>query len=151
MERCEACGFDPAAMTFEQAVTFVEDAPDAWVAVMPTAVSTQPWSPVAYLWHVVDVLRFGAERFWSLTLDPTAPLPPWDADEVAAARSYGEQSVAVGIQCLRAAANVWAGAALSCPPDVLAPHAELGSVGRDDFVVRNVHEVVHHLWDVTPR
>ena len=24
------------------------------------------WPPVGYLWHVVDVLRFGAERLWML-------------------------------------------------------------------------------------
>ena len=45
----------------------------------------------------------------------------------------------------------WAGAALSCPPDVRAPHTVFGTMGRDDYAVRNTHEVVHHLWDVTPR
>jgi hypothetical protein len=149
VERCEQCGFDPSTVTFEGALAIVEDAPDRWATAMPTARSVELWSPVGYLWHVVDVLRIGAERFWSLTLDPTAPLPPWDADELARARSYEEQSVAVGLQCLRAAAPLWAGAALSCPPDVRAPHAELGTVGRDDFLFRNAHEVVHHLYDVS--
>jgi hypothetical protein len=135
-------------MTFEDALAVVEAAPGRWEAAMPAAVSVELWSPVGYLWHVVDVLRLGTERFWSFTLDPTAPLPPWDADELARARSYEEQSVAVGIQALRTAAPVWAGAALSCPADVRAPHAELGTVGRDDFVLRNAHEVVHHLMDI---
>jgi hypothetical protein len=148
VERCEECGFDPTTVTFEEAIAIVEDAPDRWAAAMPGAVSTQAWSPVAYLWHVIEVLRIGAERFWSFTLDPTAALPEWDADEMARARRYEEQSVAVGIQCLRAAANVWAGAAFSCPADVRAPHPELGMAGRDDFVWRHAHEVVHHLMDV---
>jgi hypothetical protein len=148
VERCEECGFEPSTLTFEAAIAIVEEAPDRWAAAMPGAVSTQAWSPVAYLWHVVEVLRIGAERFWSLTLDPTAALPEWSSDELARARRYDEQSVAVGIQCLRAAANVWAGAALSCPPDVRAPHPELGMAGRDDFVWRHAHEVRHHLMDV---
>ena len=148
VERCDECGFDPSTVDFDAALAVVEDAPDRWAAAMPGGVSTQAWSPVAYLWHVVDVLRIGAERFWSLTLDPTAPLPAWDADVFAAARSYEQQSAVVGIQCLRAAANVWAGAALSCPADVRVPHPELGLAGRDDFLFRNTHEVVHHLMDI---
>jgi hypothetical protein len=151
VDRCEACGFDPAAVTFDDCVQLVEDAPDRWAAAMPAAVSTQAWSPLQYLWHVVDVLGAGAERFWSLTLDPTTTLHPIDPDALAAARRYADQSVVVGIQCLRAAANVWAGAALSCPPDAEAPHSVFGTTTRDDVVRRCTHEVVHHLWDVTPR
>lgn len=148
VERCEECGFDPATLTFEDCVAIVEDGPDRWAAAMPAAASTQAWSPLQYLWHVVDVLRVGAERLWSITLDPAAVLGTLDADALAAARHYEDQSVIVGIQCLRAAANVWAGAALSCPPDARSPHTVVGTVGRDDEAVRNAHEVVHHLMDV---
>jgi hypothetical protein len=148
MDRCEQCGFDPTTVTFEDALAIVGEAPDRWAAAMPTARTTETWSPVAYLWHVVEVLRIGTERFWSFTLDPTAALPEWSADEMAVARSYEAQSVAVGLQSLRAAAPLWVGAALSCPGDVRAAHAELGMAGRDDFVWRHAHEVVHHLMDV---
>ena len=34
------------------------------------------WSPREYLWHVVDVLRQGAENLWMLTVDPTPASRP---------------------------------------------------------------------------
>jgi hypothetical protein len=110
--------------------------------------SPQVWPPVAYLWHVVDVLRFGAERLWMLTFDPTSPVVPWDADEVAAARSYDRLSVPVGLHALARARDTWLDAYASTPPDAAAPHPEIGRMTAAVMADRNAHEVVHHAVDI---
>ncbi len=106
------------------------------------------WPPVAYLWHVVDVLRFGAERLWMLTLDPTSTVVPWDADDIATARGYEHLSVPVGLHALRLARDTWLEAYAATPLDAAAPHPEIGRMTAAVMADRNAHEVVHHAADI---
>jgi hypothetical protein len=152
---CPTCGYaattEPAAV-----VALVRGAPQRFEAcfatVDPARAGRRPapdvWPPVAYLWHVVDVLRFGAERLWMLTLDPTSTVVPWDADEVAGARGYDRLSVPVGVRALHAARDVWLDAYAATPPDATAHHPEIGPMTAAVMAHRNAHEVVHHAHDV---
>jgi hypothetical protein len=96
----------------------------------------------------VDVLRFGTERLWTISADPSYGIPEWDQNLVAEVRSYDALSPVVGLIALIAAAEAWRTAALEAPHDVSTPHPSAGSVCAFDIVQRNAHEVSHHLWDV---
>ena len=114
------------------------------------AEAVQPglWSASRYVWHTVDVLRFGTERLWTVSVDPTYGVPSWDENAVADVRCYDSLSPIVGLVALIAAADAWRTAALEAPHDVSTPHSEAGSICAFDIVQRNAHEVCHHLWDV---
>jgi hypothetical protein len=112
------------------------------------AVEPGLWSASRYVWHTVDVLRFGTERIWTISADPDFGVPEWDENVVAAVRTYDALSPVVGLIALIAAAQAWRTAALEAPHDVSTPHPEAGSLCAFDVVQRNAHEVCHHLWDV---
>ena len=106
------------------------------------------WSASRYVWHTVDVLRFGTERLWTISADPSFGVPPWDENVMAEVRSYDQLSPVVGLIALVAAADAWGTAAFEAPHDVSTHHAESGAIRAFDVVQRNAHEVCHHLWDV---
>jgi hypothetical protein len=106
------------------------------------------WSASRYVWHTVDVLRFGAERFWTLSVDPSFGVPAWDENVMAEHRAYDQLSPFVGLVAMISAAETWRTAALEAPRDVRTPHPEAGTIDAFDLVQRNAHEVWHHLWDV---
>jgi len=114
------------------------------------SVAVEPglWSGSRYVWHTVDVLRFGTERLWTISADPSFGVPTWDENVIAEVRSYDQLSPIVGLIALIAAADAWSTAAFEAPHDVSTPHAESGAIGAFDVVQRNAHEVCHHLWDV---
>src|SRR6202046_5927461 len=43
------------------------------------AVEPGLWSASRYVWHTVDVLRFGTERLWTISADPSFGVPTWGA------------------------------------------------------------------------
>ena len=112
------------------------------------AVDPGLWSASRYSWHTVDVLRFGTERLWTISADPTFGVPTWDENVVAEVRSYDQLSPIVGLVALISAADTWRTAALGSPHDVATAHPDNGSISAFDVVQRNAHEVCHHLWDV---
>lgn len=106
------------------------------------------WSPPEYLWHVVDVLRYGTERLWTLRFDSDAGIMPWDEKLVAAVRARSPLSVRVGLHALAVAAGGWITAATEAPAEVTTFHPDFGSMDRTAMVRRNAHEVVHHELDI---
>ncbi len=106
------------------------------------------WSASRYVWHTVDVLRFGTERLWTISADPSFGVPSWDENVVAEVRSYDDLSPRVGLIALVDAAHSWRHAAMEAPHDVQTPHPEAGEIRAFDIVQRNAHEVSHHLWDI---
>ena len=71
------------------------------------AVEPGLWSASRYVWHTVDVLRFGTERLWTISADPSFGVPSWDENVVAEVRSYDALSPVVGLIALIAAARAW--------------------------------------------
>ena len=151
IDGCAECGF-AWDVSFGDAVSMVECAPRWFAKAFDGARFGAPpagvWSATAYLWHVVDVLRLGTERFLILTLDPQCGIAPWDADEMAAARSYEKKSSLVGLRMLTDATTEWLAAARATPRSVSAVHPEFGTMDALFCAVRNAHEVVHHVLDV---
>jgi hypothetical protein len=151
--RCAECGFDWTLRDYEtlvgRCVREVADFGEVMSRVEPSqAVQPGLWSASRYVWHTVDVLRFGTERLWTISADPSYGVPVWDENVMAEVRSYDELSPVVGLVALIEAAHAWRQAALEAPQDAQTPHPEVGAISAYDVVQRNAHEVCHHLWDV---
>jgi hypothetical protein len=152
--RCPECDFDWDETRYEDLVgQCMRDVADfgAVLSRIDPAVEVQPglWSASRYVWHTVDVLRCGTERFWTLSADPSYGVPTFDENELAEVRTYDGLSPVVGLIALIAAAQSWRTAALEAPHDVDTPHPEAGSICAFDIAQRNAHEVCHHLWDIS--
>lgn len=102
-----------------------------------------------YLWHVVDVLRVGVERLWTITLDPDPGIPCWDENRLDAARNYSMLSIPVGLHALRQATANWIATASTTPPDLTTRHDLFGELAAVDILRRNADEVQRHLLDIT--
>ncbi len=150
---CPECRFDWDQRDFEdlvgQCVRGVAEFGQVLAELDPAeAVEPGLWSASRYVWHTVDVLRFGSERFWTLALDPSFGVPCWDENAMAEVRAYDELSPVVGLLALVSAARTWRTAALEAPRDIGTAHPEAGTIAAFHIVQRNAHEVCHHLWDV---
>ncbi len=115
------------------------------------AVAPGLWSANRYVWHTVDVLRFGAERLWTISADPSYGVPVWDENVLAEVRAYDQLSPVVGLIALIEAVQAWRQAAMEAPHDAATAHPEAGEISAFDVVQRNAHEVCHHLWDIRRR
>lgn len=153
--RCPECSFDWTC-DIGEGIRIVARAPsdveEALAGVpAPTTRDGAIWSASMYVWHLVDVLRIGAERLLTLSLDPGAGIPCWDENALASVRKYELLSPVVGIRMLEAAARDWSDAAEVADDRAVVEHAEFGSLGALDLIRRNAHEVVHHTGDIRRR
>jgi hypothetical protein len=154
--RCAECNFDWAECDYVtlvgQCVRNVAVFGEVLSHIDPAeAVSPGLWSANRYVWHTVDVLRFGTERLWTIGADPSYGVPAWEENAVADIRGYDQLSPVVGLIALIEAAQAWRQAALEAPQDTATAHPEAGEICAFDVVQRNAHEVRHHLWDVRRR
>ncbi len=151
-ERCPECAFSWTTGV-DDAIAMVAGSPSLFshaLGSVDPSVSVGPgvWTPGQYLWHMVDVLRIGTERLWTLTVDAGATLPAWDENELAKARDYADLSPTAGVVAYAHAAEDWVQAARQAPPEGRAPHPELGTITTTDVVLQCAHEAQHHLLDM---
>jgi DinB family protein len=154
---CDECGFDATEVDRYALPSSVRRNAAAWLEVLALpGVRRRPardvWSPLEYGCHVRDVFRVYDERL-RLMLEEHNPLfANWDQDDTAVADRYWEQDpVVVSRQLLEAA-------------DTIARHfarvdgAQWSRTGRrsdgasftvDSFARYFLHDVVHHLHDVS--
>ena len=153
---CPECGFDAAAVEFEEIPATVRGNAEAWKAVLAgTSVRDRPapavWSPLEYGCHVRDVLRVFDERF-ELMLTRADPLfANWDQDETAVQERYAEQEpVLVAAGLLEAAQSLASRLAAVPAPDRDRPgRRSNGSVFTvNSLAVYMLHDLEHHLHDV---
>ena len=120
------------------------------------AVASRPqpdvWSPLEYGVHVRDVFRLFDQRLMLMLTEDDPLFANWDQDETARRERYGEQDPEVVADELEAAAGTMVGHITALRPD------QLDRTGRrsdgSEFTVVTLlqyflHDVVHHLWDVT--
>jgi hypothetical protein len=151
MGLCSDCGYG-WDKPIEDVIEIVRAAPDLFTSVLssrswPPPSEPHEWSATGYLWHLVDILRFGTERLWTIVLAAGTRMPGWDQEVMAANRHYEQLSVAVGLKALQAAASEWVRAANATPMDGSIEHPSLGTLSTEISIRRNAHEVVHHARD----
>lgn len=152
-EVCPECGFDWSTGR-NDCVVIVRQAPDGAAAAIdsitdPTEQHGSRWSPSMYVWHLVDVLRIGAERLITIKLDPAHGIPCWDENLLAEARRYRQLSVSAGVKALANASRQWL-EAVDYTPETTVEHPVFGTLTTLDVIRRTAHEVQHHLWDIEP-
>ena len=154
---CKACGWDPAGVERERIPDLVHEYTRGWYAVLADAdcaVRPAPhvWSRLEYACHVRDVHRLFADRVRSMLEQDDPTFEAWDQDEAAERGDYDLQDPAtVGTELVEAAAEAAAVYASVSGEQWQRP----GRRGDDvSFTVEtmgryHLHEVAHHLWDVS--
>ena len=150
--RCEACSYE-WSIPRDTAVNLVRHSPVRLDQLLGDRDVHAPirnglWSPVQYLWHMVDVLRIGTERLMTVLLDPQAGVPSWYERDLAQARGYAGLSPVVGLSVHRQVVETWVKAAYGVPEEAETHHAGFGTITALDIIRRNAHEIEHHLMDI---
>lgn len=156
--RCPECGLaagevDPAEIP-ERAFVAGEE----WVAILRSspAVGQRPqpdvWSPLEYGAHVRDVYRLFDARLVQMLTEDEATFANWDQDETAIASRYAESDPEVVADELESAAQTFVSRLTAVTPEQLSRRGRRSDGA--EFTVATfsqyfLHDVVHHLWDVT--
>jgi hypothetical protein len=156
--RCEQCGLAAAEIEPDQMAERVMVAAVEWVQILTSspAVTSRPephvWSPLEYGAHVRDVIRVFTARLALMLVEDDPVFDDWDQDEAAVADAYAEQDPDVVAQELSAAADDLAQRVQALEPSQLERRGRRSD--GSEFTVNTLlqyflHDVVHHLWDVT--
>ncbi len=156
---CPECRFDASAVEPGRVAPRVAEVVAAWPAVLAgervrERPNAETWSPLEYGCHVRDVLRVFTERVHLLLEQDNPTFPDWDQNEAAVAGRYWEQDPArVGTEIEEAGAA--AHAAFAGVMDDQWDRSGMRSNGSQFTVLTLgryfLHDLVHHLWDVTGR
>jgi hypothetical protein len=156
--RCRECGLAAGEISVDEIGRRAFVAAEEWVQILRSspAVISRPeptvWSPLEYGAHVRDVFRLFDQRLMLMLSEDDPQFANWDQDETAVRERYGEQDPEVVADELEAAAGTMVGHIDALRPD------QLDRTGRrsngSEFTVVTLlqyflHDVVHHLWDVT--
>jgi hypothetical protein len=156
---CEACGAGVGSLTIGQIVELNRRCGGSWVEVLggdPDWVHARPrpdvWSPLEYGCHVRDVFTLFLERLELMLAEDNPTFANWNPNVTAEAERYDLQDPATVAAQLHTAAEALADrfAALDL--------ADLGRTGQrsdgasftiESFARYEIHDPLHHLWDVT--
>ncbi|HEU4807809.1 MAG TPA: DinB family protein [Homoserinimonas sp.] len=155
--QCPECGFDASAIDRLTVPERVRENSTAWAAALQRDdVRDRPndhtWSPLEYAAHVRDVHRVYAQRLARFLVEDNPTFLNWDQDEAAVADRYNEQDPATVVSELVQAAEVAASGFQAVPADAWTRTAERSDGATftlDSFARYYLHDVVHHLWDVS--
>ena len=154
---CPECGFDAASVDAADVAARLRENAAAWPAVLQRpGVRERPddatWSSLEYAAHVRDVLRICTGRL-ELMLQREDPLfDNWDQDATAVAERYGEQDPA------EVGAGIGSAASALAELFETVDGAQWARTGRrsdgaeftvDSFARYVLHDLDHHVWDVT--
>lgn len=154
---CPECGFDATSVPVEELGARLAESASSYALslAMPGATerpSPQVWSVLEYCCHVRDVHRIFVERVGLMLSQEDPEFANWDQDVTALEERYHLQDPAVvGPELVSAAAEVarvydgvggddWNRRGFRSNGSVFT----VASIGR-----YHLHDVVHHLWDIT--
>ena len=150
---CAGCGF-AWSVTPQEAIRRVEELPARFRGLLAgkTGYERHPdlaWTPAAYVSHVTDTLRTGAERLAGARLSGAVDVPGYDPDLVAHARHYNEIAPAAALWSLERSVDAWAEAVTAAlDVGVVLQHATRGVQRAEDVARNNAHDGYHHVWDI---
>jgi hypothetical protein len=156
--RCDQCGLSAGDIGPEDFAQRAFVAAEEWVQILRSspAVTARPrpdvWSPLEYGAHVRDVYRLFDARLVQMLNEDTPTFANWNQDEAAIKERYGEQDPEVVADELEAAAQIFVARIQSLTPDQYSRRGIRS--GGTEFTVMTflqyfLHDVIHHLWDVT--
>ncbi|MEO6318663.1 MAG: DinB family protein [Acidimicrobiales bacterium] len=154
---CPECGFDTSAVDREDLAGRIASTSRAWTGVLDRPdVRERPdahsWSPLEYACHVRDVHRVYAGRVGRMLDEDDPSYESWDQDASAIEERYGEQDPTT------VAGEVTAAGDLLGALFAGVQRADWERTGRrsdgatftiDSIARYYLHDIEHHLWDVT--
>jgi DinB superfamily len=156
---CPECGLDTRTFPAQAVAGMIRVNAQAWQEVLGRPgrdVRRRPspgvWSPLEYGCHVRDVLRLYDERLTAMLTVDAPRYPNWDQDATAVADRYGEQEPATVAAELDAAAGVLAARFAGVSGDQwrrTGTRSDGAVFTIETFARYFIHDVIHHLWDVT--
>jgi hypothetical protein len=155
---CDQCGLEAGVVPREQLGERFFVAAEEWVQILRSspAVEVRPgpgvWSPLEYGAHVRDLYVITGQRLELMLTSDDAVFADWDQDEAARAGRYGEQDPEQVAEDLETAAQrlVSTVAEIEARAWARGGTRSNGSVFTvETFLQYVLHDVVHHLWDVT--
>lgn len=155
--RCPDCGYDAATVAPTEVAGAIRENASAWSLVLRRDGATQRpsplvWSPTEYAAHVRDVHRIFADRVGLMLTEEDPEFPNWDQDAAAVADRYDRQRPADVGPALASAAEQVAAGYDAVPPDAWQRTGRRSNGSRftvATLATYHLHDVVHHLWDVT--
>jgi DinB superfamily len=156
--RCPECGLAAGEVDTSEIPERAFVAAEEWVQILRSspAVTRRPrpdvWSPLEYGAHVRDVYRVFEARLAQMLSEDEPTFENWDQDETAVRERYAEQDPEVVADELEAAAEAFVRRLSSVESDQLRRKGRRSN--GSEFTVSSLsryflHDVVHHLWDVT--
>jgi hypothetical protein len=156
--RCDQCGLSAGDIEPTEFAQRVFVAAEEWVQILRSspAVTARPepdvWSPLEYGAHVRDVYRLFYGRLEQMLNEDTPTFANWNQDETAIEERYSEQDPEVVAEELEAAAQRFVARIQSLTPEQYRRRG-IRSDGAEftvaTFLQYFLHDVIHHLWDVT--
>jgi uncharacterized damage-inducible protein DinB len=156
--RCEDCGLAAGEVDPQEVAARAYVAAEEWVQIVreSPAVEARPgpgvWSPLEYACHVRDVYRVFEERLALVLAEDHPRFENWDQNETAVLARYAEADPERVAEEIEAAAAAFVARARAFGPADLDRRATRSN--GSEFTVATLlqyflHDVVHHLWDVT--
>jgi hypothetical protein len=156
-ERCPECGFDPVLVERGELAQRIRDAAAALHARLHgEQVAERPddatWSPLEYAAHVRDVCTVMRARLDQMLTEDDPEFASWDQDQAAIDADYASQSPEhVAVELDLAAAEL-ANAADAVPSDAWERPGRRSNGSAftvESLLVYALHDLEHHVWDVT--
>jgi hypothetical protein len=107
------------------------------------------WTVKEYVCHVADNLRVSSERLVAAARGGSSEVQPYDQDLLAVARNYAGVPIEGALWSLERAIDDWAFAIEHAAGErVVLLHPERGRQTVLDVCLNNVHDGMHHRWDI---
>jgi hypothetical protein len=150
---CRECHFD-WSISEDAGLLLISELPRTYAAILSRATGTErhpdlTWTIGEYVCHVADNLRIWSERVGGACEGGGPAIGAYDENLLAAARNYRHIPLAASLWSLRhSVANYLGTLSLASASGTLLVHPERGELTRADVVGANVHDALHHLWDI---
>ena len=157
---CPGCGLDTRTVPPETVPVRLREVAAGWRGLLagPADLGRRPaptvWAPVEYACHVRDVCRIFQTRLQLMLTEVDPQFPNWDQDQAAVDGEYLTQDPRQVVGELSAAAETVAAAFEKVSGDQWERTGTRSDGAH--FTVRSfarylLHDVAHHLYDVTGR